>query len=141
MFWSSRPEASRRANTCDWHLGSLPRVCANGRYGALRSRGREQIDYAFVVEDPTYYTQPWAGESHFLRRDEPLLEYACHEANYSLVHVLEGARELERRAGPQSAVNPSRSGNRRRRCDCRAMLDSAAIPRCARRARASRCRG
>ena len=29
-------------------------------------------------------------------RDEPLLEFACHEANYSLVHILEGARERER---------------------------------------------
>ena len=37
------------------------------------------------------------GESHFLRRDEPMLEYACHEANYSLVHILEGARERDRR--------------------------------------------
>jgi hypothetical protein len=56
----------------------------------------DRIDYSFVVEDPTYYTQPWKGESHFLRRDEPILEYACHEANYSLVHILEGARERER---------------------------------------------
>lgn len=55
-----------------------------------------RIDYSFQVEDPTYYTQPWKGESHFLRRDEPMLEYACHEANYSLVHILEGARERDR---------------------------------------------
>jgi hypothetical protein len=50
----------------------------------------------FTVEDPTYYTKPWTGESQFQRRDEQLLEYACHEANYSLVHILEGARERER---------------------------------------------
>ena len=56
----------------------------------------DSIDYTFTVEDPTYYTRPWTGESHFLRRDEPLLEFACHEANYSLVHILEGARERER---------------------------------------------
>jgi hypothetical protein len=53
---------------------------------------KDRIDYSFTVEDPTYYTQPWRGESHFLRRDERMLEYACHEANYSLVHILEGAR-------------------------------------------------
>jgi hypothetical protein len=57
-----------------------------------------RIDYTFVVEDPTYYTQPWKGESQFIRRDEPILEYACHEANYSLIHILEGARERERQA-------------------------------------------
>jgi hypothetical protein len=56
----------------------------------------DRIDYTFVVEDPTYYTRPWTGESHFIRRDEPILEYACHEANYSLIHILEGARERER---------------------------------------------
>jgi hypothetical protein len=57
----------------------------------------DRLDYTFKVEDPTYYTQPWTGESHFLRRDEQVLEYACHEANYSLIHILEGARERERR--------------------------------------------
>ena len=52
----------------------------------------DRIDYTFTVADPTYYTQPWTGESHFRRRDELILEYACHEANYSLTHILEGAR-------------------------------------------------
>jgi hypothetical protein len=52
----------------------------------------DQIDYSFTVEDPTYYTQPWTGESHFRRRDESILEYACHEANYSLRYILEAAR-------------------------------------------------
>lgn len=56
----------------------------------------DRIDYSFVVDDPTWYTQPWRGESHFLRRDEPMLEYACHEANYSMRHILEGARERDR---------------------------------------------
>ena len=30
----------------------------------------DKIDYSFTVDDPTYYTQPWTGESHFLRRDD-----------------------------------------------------------------------
>jgi hypothetical protein len=57
----------------------------------------DRIDYSFTVEDPTYYTRSWTGESHFLRRDEQILEYACHEANYSLMHILEAARERDRR--------------------------------------------
>jgi len=77
-----------------------PRMVVTERFARVAA---DRIDYTFVVEDPTYYTQPWTGESHFLRRDELLLEYACHEANYSLVHILEGAREQERRAGQQSA--------------------------------------
>lgn len=63
---------------------------------AIARVAEDRIDYSFTVDDPTYYTQPWQGESHFLRRGEPMLEYACHEANYSLVHILEGARERDR---------------------------------------------
>lgn len=72
-----------------------PRTVVTERFARV---AEDRIDYSFVVDDPTYYTQPWKGESHFLRRDEPMLEYACHEANYSLVHILEGARERERQA-------------------------------------------
>jgi hypothetical protein len=57
----------------------------------------DRIDYSFTVEDPTYYTRPWSGETQFMRRDEQILEYACHEANYSLVHILEAARERDRK--------------------------------------------
>jgi hypothetical protein len=72
-----------------------PRTLVTERFVRV---AQDRIDYTFTVEDPTYYTQPWTGESHFLRSDEPVLEYACHEANYSLIHILEGARERERRA-------------------------------------------
>jgi hypothetical protein len=72
-----------------------PRTVVTERFARVAG---DRIDYTFTVEDPTYYTQPWTGESHFLRRDEPILEYACHEANYSLIHILEGARERERQA-------------------------------------------
>jgi len=70
-----------------------PRTVVTERFARVAP---DRIDYTFTVEDPTYYTRPWTGESHFLRRDEQLLEYACHEANYSLLHILEGARERER---------------------------------------------
>lgn len=61
----------------------------------FRRVSNDEIDYSFTVDDPTFYTQPWSGESHFLRRDEPLLEYACHEGNYSLPLMLEAARARE----------------------------------------------
>jgi hypothetical protein len=70
-----------------------PRTVVTERFARA---GTDTIDYTFTVEDPTYYTRPWTGESHFLRRDERLLEFACHEANYSLVHILRGARERDR---------------------------------------------
>jgi hypothetical protein len=64
----------------------------------IRRVSEDEIDYAFKVEDPTYYTQPWQGETVFQRSDARILEYACHEGNYSLRNVLESARELERAA-------------------------------------------
>jgi len=72
-----------------------PRTVVTERFARV---AEDRIDYTFTVEDPTYYTQPWTGESHFLHRDEQIFEYACHEANYSMIHILEGAREQERRA-------------------------------------------
>ena len=86
----------------DHYRGSLagsylvsPRTVVTERF--VRA-AEDRIDYTFTVEDPTFYTRPWTGESHFMRSDEQVLEYACHEANYSLIHILEGAREQERRA-------------------------------------------
>jgi hypothetical protein len=55
----------------------------------------DELSYVFTVEDPTYYTRPWKGETRFGRSDERLLEYACHEGNYSLGFALLSARELD----------------------------------------------
>jgi hypothetical protein len=55
----------------------------------------DEISYVFTVEDPTYYTRPWTGETRFARSDEQLLEYACHEGNYSLANALASARAIE----------------------------------------------
>jgi hypothetical protein len=44
----------------------------------------DELCYVFTVDDPANYTQPWTGETNLLRKNENLLEYACHEANYSL---------------------------------------------------------
>jgi hypothetical protein len=54
-----------------------------------------ELSYAFTVEDPAYYTRPWGGESRFGRSNDPMLEYACHEGNYSLGYALMSARALD----------------------------------------------
>jgi hypothetical protein len=58
----------------------------------------DELRYLFTVEDATYYTQPWKGETHFGRSSDQMLEYACHEGNYSLGNALMSARELENAA-------------------------------------------
>jgi hypothetical protein len=54
-----------------------------------------EMSYEFTVNDPTYYTRAWTGENHLLRTDDLMFEYACHEGNYSLSGILQGARALE----------------------------------------------
>lgn len=56
---------------------------------------RDELSYVFTVEDPTYYTQPWKGETRFARSNEPILEYACHEGNYSMAYGLMGGRATD----------------------------------------------
>lgn len=55
----------------------------------------DELSYVFTVEDPTYYTQLWKGETRFGRSDEQMLEYACHEGNYSLRYALMGGRATD----------------------------------------------
>jgi hypothetical protein len=55
----------------------------------------DELSYVFTVEDPTWYTQPWKGETRLHRSRERMLEYACHEGNYSLPYALQGARAQE----------------------------------------------
>jgi hypothetical protein len=61
-----------------------------------------EIRYAFTVEDPASYTETWRGEMPFRTTKEPMYEYACHEGNYSLAGLLEGARYVEAHPAPAS---------------------------------------
>jgi hypothetical protein len=60
---------------------------------------KEQISYVFTVEDPTFYTQSWTGETVFVFSAEPIYEFACHEGNYSMSGALMGARVQEANGG------------------------------------------
>lgn len=57
--------------------------------------GPGEITYAFLVDDPGFYTQPWKGEMVFTPSNGPVYEFACHEGNYALKHILTGARVRE----------------------------------------------
>jgi hypothetical protein len=52
----------------------------------------DEINYVFTVEDPTYYTRRWTGETHLLHTNNQMFEFSCHEGNYSLRYMLEAAR-------------------------------------------------
>lgn len=55
----------------------------------------QQILYEFIVNDPEYYSQEWRGEMSFNITEGPVHEYACHEGNYALPGILQGARVQE----------------------------------------------
>ena len=69
------------------------------------------LNYRFLVEDSTTFTAPWGGELPFLKMDEQIYEYACHEGNYSLSNVLSGARSQEKEAARRKPA-PARKPNR-----------------------------
>jgi hypothetical protein len=72
-----------------------------GANGKLTERFTRESDgaivYGFEVDDPDQFTQVWKGEISFRSLQGGLYEYACHEGNYGLVGILEGARQKEKR--------------------------------------------
>lgn len=59
---------------------------------------KTELLYQFTVEDPQVYTAPWLAEYSLYPNGKPLMEFACHEGNYSLPDILAGARFKEREA-------------------------------------------
>lgn len=57
--------------------------------------GADEITYEFAIDDPGFYSQPWKGEMVFTPSSGPVYEFACHEGNYALQHILQGARVRE----------------------------------------------
>lgn len=51
----------------------------------------DRLHYAFHVEDPLVWDEPWGGEYEF-SPSPGLYEYACHEGNYAMKHALEIGR-------------------------------------------------
>jgi hypothetical protein len=63
--------------------------------------GPDELVYRYTIDDPVYYTAPWTAEYAMTRTKEKMYEYACHEGNYSLTHMLSGARLEQRMAAKQ----------------------------------------
>src|SRR5688572_13973160 len=59
---------------------------------------QDTLLYQFTVDDPESFERPWSGEIPMNRVPGPIIEYACHEGNYSLVHTLGAARATEKAA-------------------------------------------
>jgi len=55
------------------------------------------IDYQFTVSDPGTWTRPWTAKLPWNRIDGLIYEYACHEGNLGMEHMLSAARAAERK--------------------------------------------
>jgi hypothetical protein len=64
----------------------------------LRRTSATTLEYGFTVDDPATWTRPWSAVIHWQQAQGDVLEYACHEGNYSLPGMLAGARADEARA-------------------------------------------
>jgi hypothetical protein len=58
----------------------------------------DTIVYRFTMDDPGTWTKSWSGEMLMQKTKGPIFEYACHEGNYGLVDILEGARRAEKKS-------------------------------------------
>ena len=54
-----------------------------------------EIRYAWTVTDPGTWDVPWSVELPMVATEGPMYEYACHEGNYDIRHILEIYRNIE----------------------------------------------
>ena len=56
----------------------------------------DRILYEFTVEDPATWDQSWSAEIPMMSTEGPMFEYACHEGNHDIRHILEVYRNIEK---------------------------------------------
>jgi len=65
---------------------------------------RNTLQYTATVTDPKTWTRPWTVSLPLkLHPEYQFFEYACHEGNYAMKHILSGARADERASGEKVA--------------------------------------
>ena len=68
--------------------------------------GAEELLYEYKIDDPKSFTKPWSAAIPMKKTDQPMFEYACHEGNYSMVTMLEGARATDKTADKAAKGEP-----------------------------------
>src|SRR5688572_3321875 len=61
----------------------------------FRRVSADSLEYRFTVDDPTVWSAPWTAMITWRRASGDVLEYACHEGNYSLRGMLSALRAEE----------------------------------------------
>lgn len=55
----------------------------------------DTLEYTFTVDDATMWTRPWTATINWKQSKGEVLEYACHEGNYSIRGMLSAARSAD----------------------------------------------
>lgn len=61
----------------------------------LKRIDADTLEYTYTVSDPDTWTNKWTASIPMRRSELPPYEYACHEGNYSMPHILSGQRASE----------------------------------------------
>ncbi len=72
----------------------------------FRRLDADTLEYEFTVKDPATFTRPFTGIIVMKKTDAPVYEFACHEGNYALKHILLGARMQEEEASQDAIPEP-----------------------------------
>ena len=89
---------------------SLPGSSANTHLIERFTRtDADTLLYEFTVDDPTTWTRPWTAAVPMSKSNGPIYEFACHEGNLAMVHLLKGAR-----ADEAAALEAARKESRER---------------------------
>jgi hypothetical protein len=99
-FWEGETLVveTKNLNPDHWFQGAPPSEARTVTERFTRV-DEETILYEFTIDDPLTYERTWGGEIPFKALDGQLFEYACHEGNYAIANVLQGARYQERTEG------------------------------------------
>jgi hypothetical protein len=88
---------SARRGASGFELGSGEHLRLVERFTRIDAR---TLQYEFTVDDPMTFTRPFTGRFPMNWSDQQIYEYACHEGNYGLIHILQGGRsENDRQVG------------------------------------------
>ena len=63
----------------------------------IRRVDADTLDFEFTIDDPESFAGPWTVTFPIIRHSGLIYENACHEGNYSMPLILNGARAIERR--------------------------------------------
>ena len=56
----------------------------------------DKIEWSVTLDDPSSWARPWTFAMPLTRNDsEAIFEYACHEGNLAMAHLLSAARKAE----------------------------------------------